>query len=99
MFIKLSEIVPQYFNKYNLSDTAKAAQVVDFVNQILKEQFEKEAQALTLKDMVLTIGVSSNAVAQEIQMGKLALLDQLKERFEEERVKDLRFKVQKAESC
>ncbi len=100
MFTKLSEIVPKYFNKHNLTGVAQAAQIVDYFNHSLEEILGQklEAKALYLNDKILSIQTTSNAIAQEIQLNKLKILDKLDQNFGKGKVIDLRFKVGKQSS-
>lgn len=97
MFTKLSEIVPKYFKKHNLTTVSKAAQVVDLfskvVREILGENLEKEIKAISLTEDILNLEASSNAAAQEVQMSKLTIIEKLNQSFKEKRVKDFRFKI------
>lgn len=97
MFTRLSDLAPKYFNKHNLTATAQAAQVVDLFPKVIAvlfdEKLNEQIKAVFLKDGFLNLQASSNAVAQEIQLSKLAIIGKLNESFKEKRVKDFRFKV------
>jgi len=97
LFTKLSDIIPKYFKKHNLTTVGKAAQVVDFfpkvIAKIFDESLNEQVKAVSLEDSFLNLQASSNTVAQEIQLSKLQIIEKLNEHFKEERVKDLRFRI------
>lgn len=97
MFTKLANILPKQLERLALADVVQAAQVVDYWLEALDKtnlsRFAEYAEALHLKDGLLTIKVTSNAAAQELQLNKLGLLEAYNSHFSSKPVRDLRFRT------
>jgi len=84
-FINISEVISKKFGKSGLAKSVTAALICDEFNKIVLEiwggKMENMAQAMYLKDNVLTIACLSSVVTQEIKMKEGELLEKLNDKF------------------
>jgi hypothetical protein len=99
MFSRIRQLVQPAITRYGLEQGLQAAQVASrwraVAQRVLGPQFPVPA-AISFKNGVLWIELSSSVVAQEIQLSKLQLLDALEEEFSG-RVQDIRFRLPQRE--
>lgn len=85
MFIEIGEVISKKFGKSGLAKSVTAALVCDEFNKIILEiwgdKMENMAQAMYLKDKVLSVACLSSVVAQEIKMKEEELLGKLNNKF------------------
>ncbi len=84
-FIEISKIINKKFGKSALAKNVTAALVCDEFNKIILEiwgdKMKNMAQAMYLKDKVLTIACLSSVVTQEIKIKEKELISKLNDKF------------------
>lgn len=92
---KLSDLIKGSLNRHQLSASAKSAEVLFFVNQLLDDLFNTEdqnAKAYKFDGAMLFIGVRNAALSQEVWGKQEFLMEKLKNRFGQSAVKRIKIK-------
>ena len=93
-FTPISQIINKRFQNTNLSVKVSATLVCEEFNQIILdlwgERIKNQAQAMYLKNKILTVACLSPVVAQEIKLRERILLERLAKRFGPGRVNGIR---------
>jgi len=84
-FTPIAKVIAKKFGQSSLAKKVTAALVCDEFNRIILkiwgEKIKDSAQAMYLKDKILTVACLSPVVAQEIKMKEEELLNELKKKF------------------
>jgi|GEM_PF-1909802 len=92
---KLSDLIKGSLNRHHLSTSAKSAEVLFFVNQLLDDAFNAEDQnvkAYKFDRETLFIGVRNATLSQEVWGKQEFLLEKLKNRFGQNTIKKIKIK-------
>jgi hypothetical protein len=92
---KLGDLIKVRLNKHSIGTSATSAEVVYFANQLLKgtlEFDEKDVNAHTFTDGILSVKVSSPTWSQEVWGNQKVILKDLQKRFGENAVKKILIK-------
>lgn len=86
----IKSLIPQFLQKKQIKKQIEAAEVCKLADRILKQAFgNKDAKAVFFKNSTLQIKCSNSVLANEIQLRKERIRNEINEEVGKEIVKDI----------
>jgi len=93
-FTSTNQIISKRFGQSPLAKNVNAAMVCDYFNKIIidiwGDKIKNQAQAMYLKDKVLTVACLSPVISQEFKLNQIKLINKIADKFGQDTVINLR---------
>jgi len=101
MFVPLEKLIPKVAQTFGIAQEMKAAKICHDFRMLTPELFSVFADQITpahYKNFTLTINVQNSALAQEVAMRRVQIIDKINEKAGREVVKNLRTQLKNSQN-
>lgn len=94
--LRISSLIDRVLTRQNLQHRIKLHRVFEFWNEVVGREIAGRAQPSLIRGSVLWVDVCDSVWMQQLHLQKMLLLDMLNQRLAEDKLADIRFKLDSA---